>query len=690
MPSKKVSRRNFLRLGTLTAAGAVLAGCGAGEVVTTEAPKPTEKATEKPTEEVTVEETAEVTAEPTSAYKESPMLADKVASGDLPPVEERLPETPRVVEVLGEIGQFGGTMRQGFTGTNPGWGGMWYVAGWECLTQWSADFSGVEMNIAENIEISDDVKEFTIHLRKGMKWSDGADFTADDIMFYIDDIIFDTDLSPNGAVADWLPADGADDFKAEKIDDYTVKFIFANPHGTFLYQAAQWNGRHIAFFPKHYLEQYHKKYNDKVDDLLEGEEGIEDWIGLFNKYAAGPTQDTQQYFNVPERPVLFPWVVTKPLEAGTTIEMARNPFYWKVDAEGNQLPYMDGITGTSYQDDQARLLGMLNGDLDFVKDPGGDNRIAYHDAVDEGKPLYIRYNNSDGANSNTIHFNRNTPDEAKAAIFENKDFRIGMSHAINRQEVIDIVHSGQGTPSQQGPLDSSPLYNEQCANQYLEYDVDLANEFLDKVIPDKGSDGYRLTPDGAPLSIIFTISNDLTYGTNWVQVAELLIGYWDKVGVKVVLNAVADEQYQVVRDENQMEATVYTGEGGAGITAILDPRYYVPMEQFGMFGNGWFGWRVKSTTIVQVEPPDWVKEWREKYEQEVLFAPSQEAQIESMKEIIQMAADEFWVLGISRPGNGYYPFHTRVANIPETWIDGWIEGVQKLLYPEQWYLTEEV
>jgi peptide/nickel transport system substrate-binding protein len=368
--------------------------------------------------------------------------------------------------------------------------------------------------------------------------------------------------------------------------------------------------------------------------------------------------------------------------------MARNPYYWKVDGEGNQLPYMDGITGTSYQDDQARVLAMLNGDLDFVKDPGADNRITYHDAVDQGKPIYIRYNNSDGANTNTIHFNRNTPDEAKAALFENKDFRIGMSYAIDRQEIIDIVHSGQGTPSQQGPLESSPLYNEQCATQYVEYDVDKANEALDKIIPDKGSDGYRLTPDGKPLSIIFSVSNDLSYSTNWVQVSELLIGYWDKVGVKVVLNSVADEQYKVIRDQNQMEGTIYTAEGGAGITAILDPRYYVPMELFGMFGNGWFAWRVKSTTSVQVEPPQWVKDFRDKYEQDVLFAPTQEAQISAMKEIIQMAADEFWVAGISRPGNGYYPFNNRLANIPETWIDGWIEGVQKLLYPEQWYLTE--
>jgi peptide/nickel transport system substrate-binding protein len=676
---RKITRREFLRLSAVTAVGAAATACGQ-----TETPTATEKvaatATSQPMD----------TPVPPSQYNEAPMLADLVAAGELPPVDERLPENPRVITPTEETGQYGGTFRQGFEGTNPGWGGLWYVTGWECLTQWRLDFSGVEPNIAESIDVSDDVTEYTFHLRKGMKWSDGADFTADDIMFYVEDILFDPDLSPGGPVADWLPAEGAEDFKAEKIDDYTVKFTFAIPNGTLLYILATWGGRHVTFFPKHYLTQFHAKYNENVQKLVDADENVEDWIGLFNLRAAGPNQDTQQFYNEPERPLLFPWIVTQPLGAGTTIELERNPYYWKVDAQGNQLPYMDEFLGISYQDGEARTLAMLNGDVDFVKDPGGDNRIVYHDAVDEGKPLYIRYNYSDGANTNTIHFNRTVADPVKAALFEDKDFRIGMSYAINRQEIIDIVHNGQGEPAQQGPLESSPLYNEQCATQYMDYDVDMANESLDKVIPDKDADGYRLAPDGSPLTIVMSVPNDLSYGSTWEQVAELLIGYWDAVGVRMILNSMPDDQYSENKQQNNIEATIYTGEGGAGITPILDPRYYVPMEYFGMYGNGWFAWRTTAADSVPVEPPQWIKDYRAKYETEVLTAPSQEEQIAAMSEIIQMAADEFWVIGISRPPGGYYPFHTRIGNIPETWIDGWIEGVLKLLYPEQWYLKEEV
>lgn len=617
-----------------------------------------------------------------AAYNESPMLQGK----GLPPVDERLPENPAVVTPATENGQYGGTLRFGFVGGNPGWGGLWFVAGWENLVIWKPDFSGVDPNIAERWEVQNDARDFIFHLRKGMKWSDGEPFTAADITFYIEDILFNEELSPAGPVADWLPSHLADGFEYEQIDDYTVKFSFPQPNGLFLYTLATWSGRHLAFFPKHYLQQFHAKYNPDVDQLVAEADGVEEWTGLFTSKAAGPSGDLQHYFNLPELPVLFPWVVTKPLGAETTIEMERNPYYWKVDTMGNQLPYIDNIVGTSFQDAEARTFAMLNGDLDYIKDPGDDNRIIYHEAMEEGKPIAIRYTVSDGANTNSIHFNRNTKDPVKAEVFLNKDFRIGMSHAINREEIIDIVFDGQGEPAQVAPLESSPLYHERLATQYIEYDVELANKHLDNVLPEKDADGFRLGPDGERFSIIMTVADSLSYGTKWVQIAELLSEYWAAVGVEVVVNGMHNDQFDVRFRDNDIEASIYTGEGGAGITAILDPRYFVPMEWWGIFGNGWYAWRVGANDFVQVEPPQHIKDIREKYETEVLGAPTQEAQIEAMKEILAIAADEFWVIGISRPSSGYDPSSARLKNIRDNWIGGWIEGVQKITYPEQWYL----
>lgn len=625
------------------------------------------------------------TASAQDTFNQSPMLAAMVEAGELPPVEERLPSNPAVVTPFNEVGQYGGSLRVGFTGTNPGWGGLWYIAGWENLVSWAPDFSGIVPNIAESWEVSDDVRTYTFHLREGMRWSDGAPFTADDIMFYIEDVLFNEELMVGGPTADWLPRDGASEFQAEKIDDYTVRFTFAHPYGTFLYNLAKWDGRHLTWFPKHYLTQFHADYNENVDELVAATDGVEDWVGLFNLRASGPTDDTNNYFNNLERPLLFPWVPTSVLGGGTQMTMARNPYYWKVDTEGNQLPYIDEIIGVSYQDNEARNLAMANGDLDYIKDATG--REFFFDALDSGAPIQISALINDAGNTNSIHFNRNAQDPVLAEIFQDINFRIGMSHAINRQEIIDIVHFGQGTPAQVAPLESSPLYNERLATQYTEYDVDLANEYLDMVAPERDAEGYRLRPDGERLSMVFSVANDLSYGSNWVQVAELLIGYWDAVGVEVILNSMADDTFVENREQNNLEVTIYTGEGGAGLTPILDPRYYVPGELFGLFGNGWFYWFTNAQEAVTVEPPQEIKDLRLQYE-EVARQPTQEGQIAAMAEILETAADNFWVLGISRPGPGFQPYNVRLGNQPAEWIAGWIEGVQKITYPEQWYIVQ--
>jgi len=618
------------------------------------------------------------------------MLAAQVEAGKLPPVDERLPANPMVIEPLVEPGQYGGEMRFGMVGTSSTWGGMVFVAAWEHLTIWKPDFSGVEPNLVESIDVSDDVTTYTFHMRKGMKWSDGVDFTADDIAFYIEDVLFDPDLSPNGPSADWIPTGQGADLKFEKIDDYTFRLTFPKPYGTFLYVLAQWQGRQFAQFPKHYLQQFHKKYNANVDELVKTDGTVADWIALFNKYGGGGWGDPEAFYLYPEHPTLYPWMTTQPLGTGTQVKLERNPYYWKVDTNGNQLPYIDSILVTAYQDAESRTFAMLNGDIDALKDPGNDNRIIYHDAMNEGKPISIYYPLSDGANTNTVHFNQTISETYKAGVFADINFRIGMSYAINRQEIIEIVHNGQGTPAQQAPNNDGPLYIEGMDTQYVEYDTAKATQYLDKVFTNgKDADGYYLDDKGKRFEIIFTVQNDLSYGTTYVQVAELLIGYWDKVGVKATLNSIATDPYEQARKDNTIECIIFTGEGGAGITPILDPRYYVPLYGYqGYFDRAWYAWRVNETPdVVQVEPPQWAKDAYAKYE-EVLMQPTTEKQIEKMKIVLQEAKERFYVLGISRPGNLYYPYSSRMGGIPDTWYDGWAEGVEKITYPEQWFIKQ--
>ncbi|KAB8144599.1 ABC transporter substrate-binding protein [Chloroflexia bacterium SDU3-3] len=615
-------------------------------------------------------------------FAEAPSLSKLSQAGSLPAVAQRIPGSPVVVRPSNEVGSYGGTLRFGFVGRTPSWGALWFIDGWENMVSWKSDLSGVQPNIVESWESSADTREYTFKLRKGMKWSDGQPFTADDILFYIDDILFNPEITTNGPIADWLPQEDADQFKAVKIDDYTVKFVFPHSYGTFLYNLASFSGRQIPFYPKHYLQQFHKKYNPNVDELVAAA-GKENWVELFNQKASNDV-----IWDDPERPSLFAWLVTEPLGDSNQISLTRNPYYWKVDTQGNQLPYIDELLGFSYQDDENRTFAMSNGDLDMIKDPGASNMLTYISAMDVDKPIRVYTNHSDGANTLSIQFNQTISDTVKAFIFADKNFRVGMSYAINRQQIIDLAYFGQGDPAQVGPLENSPLYVEKLAKQYIEYDVAQANLYLDKVMPKKDADGYRLGLNGKRFTFDLFVRNDLSYGSGWVQIAEMLIDDWANVGVDVKLRSIPEAEFNTLVDQNVVEGVLGSGEGGAGISAMLDPRNVVPMEYNGYFGNGWSAWRLKSASRVQVIPPAHVLAMRGEYDA-VIALPDQEQQVEAMKKLLEKSAEDFWVIGIARPSASYDVFSTRVGNIPNEWTTGWLYGVQKIILPEQWYIKAQ-
>lgn len=698
---KTVSRRKFLKAAAFAAGAAGLAACATTAPAPTEAPAaPSPTQAPPPAEPTAAPAPAEPTkapepAAPPSKFNEAPMLAEMVKAGKLPPVDQRLPENPQVVTPLVAPGKYGGTLRQGIVGTSVTWGGGLYTFQWENLVQWKPDFSDTEPSLAEKIDISPDGKEYTFTLRKGVKWSDGQPFTADDILFYVNDVMFNQELSPGGPGADWLPSSQRDGFKAEKVDDYTFKLIFPNPYGTLLYNLATWSGRQFAQYPKHYLQQFHKAYNEKADDLAK-QEGLENWVQLFFRKGPDTWGNPDRFMDVPEYPSLGPWVVVQPIGSGTTARFTRNPYYWKVDDQGNQLPYMDEVIVTAYQDPETRALAMLNGDLDFIKDPGEGNRELYFDAMNEGKPISIIARTPDGGNTISIHFNQGSKNPVLREVFQNKDFRIGMSHAINREEIIEVVFKGQGKPAQVAPLESSPLYHEQLANQYLEYDVAKANEHLDKVLPQKDANGMRLGPDGKPFSIIWTcLDQNYTGGDAraWLQAAELMVGYFKAVGVEVKLDVISDQVLGERRRTNDVDMFIFHGgEGGAGMSAIFDPRWHIPGEYWGFFSHGWSPFLVGSDLTDEekanfVEPPPRMAEYRKQFEAATQKV-SREEQIAAMKKVLDASAEEFWVIGISRPGPGYQPTSKRLVGLPDGALDGWLPGTHKIMRPEQWSIAE--
>lgn len=616
-------------------------------------------------------------------YGESPMLAERVAAGELPPVAERLPASPRVIAVEGsEIGVYGGDFRDPFVGDAFWSSQMIYYISRRGLVNWNQDFSDWEPNIAERIEVNEDATVYTFYLREGMRWSDGAPFTADDVLFAINDIMGNAELNggsfPAGAykAGDTAPV-------AAKIDDYTFTITFEQSYGMFLINLCGYDGWLSVTAPKHYLSQYHIDYNSEgIDALIAETEGAEDWVTLFQmKSAVGPGTDPAVISRDVNYPTLFPWVYTEPMGTGTQFVAERNPYFFWVDAEGNQLPYIDRIVGTAYQNEETMLVDVLAGRYDTMANTTNEQRsLFFENQATSNLAIYPTLSEA-GVNT-TVHFNMTHPELGE--IFSQKDFRIGMSYAIDREEIIDVLYFGQGVPRQASPTEDSPLYNEQLTNQYLEYNIDLANEHLDLVLPDRDSEGWRINPlTGDRLNILFTVQSG-DYGLRFADTAELLKGYYAGVGIEITVEVIDNDLWAERAEDNSIEASIFTGEGGVGITAITDPRYYVPIQTQGIWGIGWALWYTDPNNEAGVEPPQEIKDHIALYES-VLRAPTSEQRFELMGQVLQAAADNFWVIGISSPSSGYRPLSANLRNIPATWVDGWNPSGPAITKPEQWF-----
>ena len=278
-------------------------------------------------------------------FSEAPMLAELVKAGKLPPVEKRLPEDLLVIKPLQGIGRYGGTWRRGFTGPGDVENGNRIVSTDKILF-W--DYTGTKVMpcIAKDWKVSDDGRSVTIHLRKGHKWSDGHPFTADDFVFWYQDIYSNKDIQPVPH-PDFMI--GGKPGALRKVDATTVVFEFPDPNYLFLdilagstgmgggMASQTWLGRTMgAYMPAHYLKQFHPKYTSKDElDKRVKEAGVDGWVSLIK-------QRWEWRLN-PDLPVLGPWKTVSPNNTPTWA-LERNPYFYEVDTAGNQLPYLDRIS----------------------------------------------------------------------------------------------------------------------------------------------------------------------------------------------------------------------------------------------------------------------------------------------------------------------------------------------------------
>lgn len=612
---------------------------------------------------------------------EAPILQQAVASGELPALEERLPVNPKVVTPVEEIGQYGGTWHMGLSGGDDD-ALLYRTIGYEQLMRWSTDWSAVEPNIAESVDVNEEATEFTFHLREGMKWSDGTDFTANDILWWYEHIFSDPAILISTPSFLTVSVDGESvPAVFEMVDDYTFTVSFAAPNGMFLAQLAAPNGDALIPRPAHWLQQFHPDFNDDAGALAE-EGGFVDWVALMQDRILSNTA-----YRFPDRPTLNPWMVTRGYGSSSNqVEAVRNPYYWKVDTEGNQLPYIDRVLFDVAEDVNTLVLKALNGEIDTQSRhiATNDNKALFFDNQEAGDFRLVEQSSA-ASNSMVLNLNLLHKDPVMRELIQTKDFRIALSHAINRPEIIDVVLVGEGTPMQPGPLPGDPFYNEQLATQYTEYDPELANQLLDEIgLTERDAEGFRLRPDGQPLQIDVEV---ITVATTDQDILTLIKQHWADVGIRMELKPEDRTLYFERHSANEHMASTWGGEGGAGWDVYINPKNVLPMHENGSrYALPWAYWFNNPNAENAQEPPDVVQEQMELYRQ-VLTVASDEERAELMKEVLQIAADQFYLLGISTPASGYRIVSNRMHNVP-VMVGSWTWPTPGPSNPEQYFFSE--
>jgi peptide/nickel transport system substrate-binding protein len=620
------------------------------------------------------------TPRPTT-FTEPPALRERVARGELPPVVSRIPQNPMVVTPLDQVGRYGGTWRNLLVG-----GGalsqLFRFQAYESLTRWTPDWSGVMPNIAESVETDARATEYLFRLRRGMRWSDGTPFTADDILFWYRDIYSLGDVMPSRPT--WMGAGGRP-LLVEKVDDATVLFRFAAPNGLFLQwlAAAPAGINYPTNFPRHFLQQFHAAYNPDADRLAR-QRGFGGWIALLQERAGINIVDGM--FKASDMPVLHPWRFTVAAGESTSQLVAeRNPYYWKVDTRGNQLPYIDRVTYDLLGDAQVALLKTMNGEVDFI-----DQYIATpaNKAVladNQRRGAYSFYSlRPTLANLCVLQFNLNHPDAAKRAVFGRKEFRIAVSHAINREEIVDVVFYGTARPWQAAPREGV-FYNERLAKQYLAHDPAAANRMLDAMgLSRRDSAGFRLLPNGQRLTLAFEVDASQKPLTDTIELVVRALG---TVGISAQLRASDRALWeQRVRHGDQFDVAVHSFGGGDGLAVILDPRYYFPHTRNSMYAKRWVEWYLNRAAAEGEEPPPATRRQMELYN-ELSATADQEKQRALMHQILEIAADEFYVIGIAAEDDGYGVVRDRMRNVPRSMPNSYVYPHPGPANPEQFFLA---
>ena len=495
-----------------------------------------------------------------AAFKESPELASQVAAGKLPAVADRVGKDPLVIQPTRDIGRYGGTWRAGFTG--PADNQNIQRLCHDHLLYWDATVTKVIPNVAKAWEISNGGKTITFTLRRGMKWSNGDSFTADDIMFWFEDMYGNDELNPSKAA--WMAINGKQGI-VEKIDEVTVAFKFESPYYGFVEEVACLGaGGHFTngslamgiYAPSKYLKQFHPKYTSAEEvDKKAKEAKFDNWV-LFFKNRNNANLNT-------ELPVVTAWRVTSPINT-PVLGLERNPFYFGVDTEGNQLPYIDKIQMTLAENLEVLNLRAIAAEYDFqVRHIDLAKVPVYKENEARGNYTVKFWLWQHGTDAGFFMNQDFDADPELRQWITSKDFRNALSLGMDRDQLNEAFWLGLGDPGSSAPGPASAFYlgpDSRKLNSVL--DATKANELLDKLgLTKRDAQGFRQRLDGKGRLQLEVTTVGAAF-INYTGIAQMVSEQWARnLGIKANVTEVERSLMTTRLANNELQIRVWSNDG---------------------------------------------------------------------------------------------------------------------------------
>ncbi|WP_170385320.1 ABC transporter substrate-binding protein [Ruegeria atlantica] len=611
----------------------------------------------------------------TPTPQEGEFWSTEVNAGNLPPIEERLPTEPLVVDLAAkgrEFGTPGGTLRTMVTRSKDI--RQMVVYGYARLVGFNENYEIVP-DLLESYE-SEGNRKYTLNLREGHKWSDGSPFTSEDFRYWWEDVANNELLSPSGP-PDFLIVDG----KLPTVsfpDETTVIFEWEDPNPDFLQSLAQARPPFI-YRPAAFLKQYHDKYADAEElAFLVEDARVKSWAALHNKL------DNLYKYDNHELPTLQPWLNAS---SGKKIRhnFVRNPYYHRIDSKGVQLPYIDVV------EMEIVAPGLVAAKANAGETDLQGRGLAFRDAsiLKKGEEVgnyKTRLWKTGVASQIAIYPNLNFADEGWREVLRDVRVRRALSLAIDRQTINQALYFKLAQPGAMSVLPASPFYSEENAQAWAQYDVDAANALLDEAgLTERDKNGVRLLPDGRPMELIIETAGERQEVENALQI---VTDNWRDIGVNLVMRPLDRDILRNRVFAGNTMASVWFGWDDGIPQAHTSPAYLAPTDQVFLAWPKWGQYYQTGGDVGEApDMPEAERLMQLAYDWEVATNDDERKAI--WTEMLNIHADQLYAIGILNGAPQPVVVSNRLRNVPEQAMWAWEPGAHFGIHrPDEFFFAD--